>query len=81
MKFGRLIEYNTRKIFILKSYTGYSVETSPRPFFWKIKFSIFLDQKSKVLNSLFLLHAKLRAIEIYWNYAADRLLLPRIKQF
>ena len=37
------------------------------------------DQLSKVLYSLFLLYAKLRAIDIYWKYAADRLLLPNIK--
>ena len=31
----------------------------------KSKLSIFLDQQSKVIHSLILLYAKLRAIEIY----------------
>ena len=67
MKFGQLIEYNMRSIFLEKSYTECGGETSPRPFSEKLKFSIFLDQLSKVLYSLFLLYAKLRTIEIYCN--------------
>ena len=35
---------------------------------------------SKVLYSLFLLYAKLRAIKIYWNYAADHLLFPHLNK-
>ena len=31
MKFGQLIEYNIRNIFLEKSYTKYSGETIPRP--------------------------------------------------
>ena len=42
MKFGELIEYNMRNIFIEKSYTKYGGETSPRPFSGKLK-SISLD--------------------------------------
>ena len=60
MKFGQLIECNMRNIFLEKSYTKYGGETSPRPFFEKLKLSISLDQ-----YSLFLLYAKLRAMEIY----------------
>ena len=37
MKFGQLIEYNTRNIFVEKSYTKCCLETSPRVFFKKIK--------------------------------------------
>ena len=48
MKFGQLIEYNIRKFFHEKSYTEFSGETSPRPFFEKLKMSISLDQQSKV---------------------------------
>ena len=33
--------------------------------FWKTKLSIFKEQLSKVLYSLFLLYAELEAIEIY----------------
>ena len=40
-------------------------ETSPRPFPEKVKLSISLDQYSKMLQNLFLLYDKLRAIEIY----------------
>ena len=31
MKFGQLIEYNMRNIFVKKSYTKYPGETIPRP--------------------------------------------------
>ena len=63
MKFGQLIEYNTRNIFHEKSYTKYGRETIPRPFFKKSKLSISLDQYSKLLYTLFSLFAKLRTIE------------------
>ena len=44
MKFGQLIDYNMRIIFIEKSYTKRGGETSPRPFPEKLKLSISLDQ-------------------------------------
>ena len=44
MKFGELIEYNMRNIFIEKSYTKCGGETSHRPFSGKLKLSISLDQ-------------------------------------
>ena len=44
MKFARLIEYNMTNIFLEKSYTKCSGESSPRPFFEKLKLSISLDQ-------------------------------------
>ena len=53
MKFSQLIEYNIKNIFLKKSYTKCSGETSPRPFFEKFKLSISLDQQSKVLFSFF----------------------------
>ena len=62
VKFGQLIEYNMRKILPEKSYSKYGRETSPKPFSKK---STSLDQWSKVLNSLFILYAKLKAIEVY----------------
>ena len=37
MNFGQLIEYNTRNIFLEKSYAKCGVETSTRPFSKKIK--------------------------------------------
>ena len=42
MKFGQLIEYNMRNIFVEKSYTKCDRETSPRPLSKKLKFSIDL---------------------------------------
>ena len=65
MKFGQLIDYNMRIIFIAKWYTKYGRETSPSPFPEKLKLSISMDQQSKVLYSLFLLYAKLRTIEVF----------------
>ena len=61
MKFGQLIEYNMRNIFVEKLYTKWAGETIPRPLPKKSKLSKI---KIKVLNSLFLLYANLRAIEI-----------------
>ena len=43
-KFGQLIEYNMRNVFLEKSYTKCGGETIPRPFSKKSKLSIFLDQ-------------------------------------
>ena len=64
MKFGQLIEYNMRNIFVEKSYTKCAGEAIPRPLSKKSKLSISLDQQCTLLNSLFLLHANLMAIEI-----------------
>ena len=44
MKFGVLIEYNTRNIFAEKSNTKWGGEIIPRPFAEKSKLSIYLDQ-------------------------------------
>ena len=57
MKFSHLIEYNMKDIFLEKSYAQWSRETIPRPLSKKSKLSIFRDQQSKVLYSLFLLYA------------------------
>ena len=65
MKFGQLIEYNMSNIFLEKSYTKCGGETSPRPFYEKLKLSISLDQLFKFLYRLFLLYAMLGAIEKY----------------
>ena len=67
MKVSQLIECNMKNIFLEKSYRKCDGETSPRPFSEKLKLSISLDQWSKVLYSLFLFYAKLRAIETYWS--------------
>ena len=44
MKFGQIIEYNMRNIFIEKSYTKYGRETIARLFSKKLKLRISLDQ-------------------------------------
>ena len=54
MKFGQLLEYNFKNIFLKESYAKYGGETIPRPFFKKSKLNISLDQYSKVLYMLFL---------------------------
>ena len=43
MKFGRLIEYNMKNIFLEKSCTKWGGETSLRPFSDKLKLCISLD--------------------------------------
>ena len=49
MKFGWLIQYNMRNIFLEKSYKKIGGEALPRTFSKKSKLSISLDHKSKVL--------------------------------
>ena len=44
MKFGQLIEYNLRNIFVEKSHTKCAAETIPRPLSKISKLSISLDQ-------------------------------------
>ena len=44
MKFGQLIEYNMRNIFVEKPYTKSDGETIRKPFSKKSKLSISLDQ-------------------------------------
>ena len=44
IKFGQLIGYNMRNIFLEKSFTKCGGETSHRPFSEKLKFGISLDQ-------------------------------------
>ena len=39
VKFGQLIEYNMRNIFVEKSYTKCAGETNPRPLSKKLKLS------------------------------------------
>ena len=80
IKLDQLIECNMRHICLEKLYAKCDWETSPRTFSENFNLSISLDQKSKVLCSLYLLHAKLRAIKTFWNLA-DHFLLPHITLF
>ena len=79
MKFGQLIEYNMRNIFVEKSYKKCAEETILRPLSKRSKLRISLDQQCKFSNTLSLLYANLRAIEILWNQGPDHLLLPNLK--
>ena len=66
MTFGQLIEYNTRKN--MKNHVQNveeKLETSPRPFFKKSKFTLSLDQQFEFSHSLFLLHVQ---VEDYQKY-------------
>ena len=58
MKFGKLIEYNMRIIFLERSYTKCCREARPGPFSKKSKLTIFLDQQSEVSYSFFLFYAQ-----------------------
>ena len=49
MKFGQLIEYNTRNIFLEKLDTKCVGEPISRPFYKKLNLSISLDQQSEIL--------------------------------
>ena len=53
IKFSQLIKYNTRNIFLEKSYRKWGRETIPRPFFKKSKLTVSLDQYPKVLYIFF----------------------------
>ena len=61
MKFGRVLEYNMRIIFLEKSFSRCDRETVLRPIFKRIK----IEHISGSIFSLFLLCAKWRAITLY----------------
>ena len=65
MKFGQLIEYNMRNIFLGKLYAKCGGEAISRPFSKKSKLSISPDQLSKLLYRLLSLYAKNRPIKTY----------------
>ena len=65
MKIGQLIEHNMRNIFVEKLYTKCDGKTILRPFSKNSKLRISLDQYSRVLSCLFLLHDKLTAIKYF----------------
>ena len=62
MKFGQLIEYNMRNIFLEKSYTKCDEAASTRSLYKKSKFSMYLDQQSEMVYILFLLYVQ---VEVY----------------
>ena len=60
MKFGQLIEYNMRNIFVKKPYTICAGETIPRLLSKKSISGLVVSN----FKQFFLFHANLRAIEI-----------------
>ena len=80
-KFGQLIEYNMRNIFLEKSYTECSGETIPKLFSEKSKLSISLDQQCKVLYSLFLLDAQVEGYRNTLNLISRPLAFISYKAF
>ena len=63
MKIGQLIQYNRKNV--VENHTQNVPEKLFRdPYPNKSKFSLSVDQQCKVLNSLFVLYANLRAVEI-----------------
>ena len=58
MKFGHLIEYNMRNIFLERSYTKCGGEPSPRPFYKKSK-----RNSESLKYSLFLLYVQLKVYQ------------------
>ena len=55
MKFGQLIEYNMRNIFLEKSYTECRGQASPRLFYKNSKLRISLDQLFEIAIIKFVL--------------------------
>ena len=58
LKFGQLIEYSMRNIFLEILCTKCVRETSPRAFFKKSKLNLSLDQQSEVSCSLLLFYVQ-----------------------
>ena len=56
MKFGQLIEYKSRNIFLEELYTKCGGEARPRLFYKNSKLSISPDQQPEMLQSFFLLY-------------------------
>ena len=54
MKFGHLIKYKMRNIFLKKSYRKHVGEASPRPFLLKSKLSISLNQQCNFIKFFFI---------------------------
>ena len=70
-----------RKVFLEKSFTKCGGEISPRPFSKKSKLSMFLEQQSKVLHSLFSLCVQVDGYRNISNLRYRHLLLPHEKFF
>ena len=64
MKFGQLIEYNMRNIFLEKSYAKYGGEASLRSFYKKSNLNISLDQQSEHLSNFLLFYVQVEDYQV-----------------
>ena len=71
MKFGQLIEYNMRHIFLKKSYTIYGGENGPKPFSKKWYWAYLWISSLKFYKLCFYCMRKSKNLEILWNLSAD----------
>ena len=67
IKFGQLIECNMRNLFLEKIKHKMWWRNQSETLSEKLKLGVSLDQQSKVLYGLFLLYAKLRASDYFWQ--------------
>ena len=75
MKYGQLIGYSMRYIFLKESYTKCGGETSSR------SFSKTEINSLKFYTVCFYCMSKSRTTKMYWNWGVDHLLLLHIKHF
>ena len=80
MKFGQLKEYDMRKTYLEKLYTKCGGEIVFRPLLKSQNWACFWINSLKFYTACFYC-IKLRAIDMYWNEAADHLLLPDVRLF
>ena len=67
MKFGQLIEYHMRNIFLEKLYTKCGGKTSLRPFSRKLKLTIYQDQWSKVFLQFVVIVFQVEGYQNAWK--------------
>ena len=76
-KFGQLIEYNMRNIFLEKSYTKYGEETIPRPFSKKSKIVHISGYINYSFTPFVLIVFQVEGYRNILKLAVEQLLLPR----
>ena len=83
-KFGQLIVYKTKNIFLEKSWYYWwrnLFQKNQKPFLKKSKLSVSLNQKSKVLCSLFLLYVQVNGYRALLNLGCRSLAFNSYKAF
>ena len=79
MKFGQLIEYNMRNIFLKKSYPKWGEETSPRPFSKNQNWAYLWINSLKFYTISFYSMSTSSTTKIYLKKGAIHFLLPPTK--